>query len=106
MIHEKVLLNTDADQGTHPQTPLSDSSLERQEARQSGIISQKERTVPGATVLPPVSKKPSGLRLPSPKIGYFDGVSFALFIFDVSQKPCWLVVSTILLEKCTDFISL
>ncbi|KAH1078390.1 hypothetical protein GLYMA_19G178700v4 [Glycine max] len=70
----KVLLNTDADQGTHPQTPLSDSSLERQEARQSGIISQKERTVPGATVLPPVSKKPSGLRLPSPKIGYFDGV--------------------------------
>ncbi|KAL5155338.1 hypothetical protein HKD37_19G054457 [Glycine soja] len=70
----KVLLNTDADQGTHPQTPLSDSNLERQEARHSGIISQKERTVPGATVLPPVSKKPSGLRLPSPKIGYFDGV--------------------------------
>ncbi|KAG5055522.1 hypothetical protein JHK85_008032 [Glycine max] len=71
----KVLLNTDTDQGTHPQTPLSDSSLlERQEAWHSGIISQKERTAPGAAVLPPASKKASGLRLPSPKIGFFDGV--------------------------------
>ena len=44
----KVLLNTDIDQGTHPQTPLSDSSLlERQQAWHSGIISQKERTSPG-----------------------------------------------------------
>jgi len=83
----KVLLNTDTDQGTHPQTPLSDSSLlERQEAWHSGIISQKERTAPGAAVLPPASKKASGLRLPSPKIGFFDGVSFALFIFDVASN--------------------
>ncbi|TKY62183.1 chitinase protein PB1E7.04c isoform X1 [Spatholobus suberectus] len=70
----KVLSDTDAVQGTNSQIPQSDSSLERQEAQHTGFISQKERTAPGATVLPPAPKKPSGLRLPSPKIGFFDGV--------------------------------
>ncbi|KAL2345026.1 hypothetical protein Fmac_006311 [Flemingia macrophylla] len=69
----KVSLDTDADQGTNSCIPQSDSHLERQEAQHIGITSQKERTTPGATV-PPTHKKPSGLRLPSPKIGFFDGV--------------------------------
>ncbi|KAK7337030.1 hypothetical protein VNO77_17588 [Canavalia gladiata] len=70
----KVLSDVDADQGTDSQIPQSDSSLERQEAQHTGFISQNARTAPGATVLPPAPKKPSGLRLPSPKIGFFDGV--------------------------------
>lgn len=99
----KVLLDADADQGTHSHIPQNDPSLERQEDQHH---SQKERTTPGVAVLPPAPKKPSGLRLPSPKIGFFDGVSFFFFsIFD-SYNICWLVVSTILLEKFIDFISL
>ncbi|KAK7396547.1 hypothetical protein VNO78_17628 [Psophocarpus tetragonolobus] len=70
----KVLLDTDADHGTHSQIPQSDSSLERQETQHTGFTSQKEKTTPGVTALPPAPKKPSGLRLPSPKIGFFDGV--------------------------------
>ncbi|QCD97890.1 hypothetical protein DEO72_LG6g2603 [Vigna unguiculata] len=67
----KVLLDADADQGTHSHIPQNDPSLERQEDQHH---SQKERTTPGVAVLPPAPKKPSGLRLPSPKIGFFDGV--------------------------------
>ncbi|CAJ1894795.1 unnamed protein product [Sphenostylis stenocarpa] len=71
----KVLLDADADQGTHSHTPQNDSTLERQEDQHDGwSISQKQGTAPGVTVLPPAPKKPSGLRLPSPKIGFFDGV--------------------------------
>ncbi|XP_068473269.1 uncharacterized protein [Phaseolus vulgaris] len=69
----KVLLDAEADQGTHSHIP-HDSSLESQENQLHGLISQKERTTPGVAVLPPAPKKPSGLRLPSPKIGFFDGV--------------------------------
>jgi len=73
-------LDAEADQGTHSHIP-HDSSLESQENQLHGLISQKERTTPGVAVLPPAPKKPSGLRLPSPKIGFFDGVSFAFSIF-------------------------
>ncbi|XP_020212384.1 uncharacterized protein LOC109796934 isoform X2 [Cajanus cajan] len=70
----KVSLDTDADQGTNSRIPQSDSHLEKPEAQHIGFTSEKQRTTPGATVLPPTHKKPSGLRLPSPKIGFFDGV--------------------------------
>ncbi|BAT85685.1 hypothetical protein VIGAN_04325700 [Vigna angularis var. angularis] len=70
----KVLLDADADLGTHSHIPQNDLSLERQEDQHRGLTSQKERTTPGVAVLPPAPKKPSGLRLPSPKIGFFDGV--------------------------------
>ncbi|XP_022634917.1 uncharacterized protein LOC106756818 isoform X2 [Vigna radiata var. radiata] len=70
----KGLLDADADQGTHSHIPQNDQSLERQEDQHRGLTSQKERTTPGVAVLPPAPKKPSGLRLPSPKIGFFDGV--------------------------------
>ncbi|XP_047162805.1 uncharacterized protein LOC124832600 isoform X3 [Vigna umbellata] len=70
----KVLLDADADLGTRSHIPQNDPSLERQEDQHRGLTSQKERTTPGVAVLPPAPKKPSGLRLPSPKIGFFDGV--------------------------------
>lgn len=70
----KVLSDTEADQGTNFQIPQNDSSLEGQETQNTGFISQTARNAPGATVLPPTLMKPSGLRLPSPKIGFFDGV--------------------------------
>ncbi|CAL0309851.1 unnamed protein product [Lupinus luteus] len=68
----RVLSDTEADQGTNSQIPHSDSSLEGQET--TVFISQAASNARGGTVLPPALKKPSGLRLPSPKIGFFDGV--------------------------------
>ncbi|KAE9590946.1 hypothetical protein Lalb_Chr20g0112961 [Lupinus albus] len=68
----KVLSDTEADQGTNSQIPQSNSSLEGQET--NVFISQTTSNAHGGTVLPPALEKPSGLRLPSPKIGFFDGV--------------------------------
>ncbi|KAJ1443852.1 hypothetical protein SESBI_00023 [Sesbania bispinosa] len=70
----KVLSDTNADEDINSQIPQSDPGLEGQEAQHTGFINQSARTAPGATVLPPALGKPSGLRLPSPKIGFFDGV--------------------------------
>ncbi|CAL0310447.1 unnamed protein product [Lupinus luteus] len=68
----KILSDTEADQGTDSQV-LQSNSLEGQEI--TGFISQTARkNTPGGTVLPSARVKPSGLRLPSPKIGFFDGV--------------------------------
>ncbi|XP_019433275.1 PREDICTED: uncharacterized protein LOC109340146 isoform X2 [Lupinus angustifolius] len=67
----KILSDNEADQGTNSQV-LQSNSLEGQEI--TGFISQTARNSPGGTVLPPARVKPSGLRLPSPKIGFFDGV--------------------------------
>ncbi|KAF1897777.1 hypothetical protein Lal_00032537 [Lupinus albus] len=67
----KILPDTEADQGTNSQI-LQSNSLEGQEI--TGFISQTARNTSGGTVLPPARVKPSGLRLPSPKIGFFDGV--------------------------------
>ncbi|XP_022145720.1 uncharacterized protein LOC111015105 isoform X2 [Momordica charantia] len=40
----------------------------------TGLLSQSvKKTSSQSSVLPPASMKPSGLRLPSPKIGFFDG---------------------------------
>ncbi|RHN48429.1 hypothetical protein MtrunA17_Chr7g0263671 [Medicago truncatula] len=69
----KVLSDTNADQGINSQISRSDFNLEGQEAQQNGIISQSVRTASVAAVNPPAPAKPSGLRLPSPKIGFFDG---------------------------------
>jgi hypothetical protein len=68
------------DQGVNSQIPQSDMSLEKQKAQNTGIISQSARTASVATVIPTALAKPSGLRLPSPKIGFFDGVSFSAFL--------------------------
>lgn len=73
----KVLSDTDAEQGANTQNPLSDSSLEGLDIQHTGFINSSAKTAPGGTVLHPAPVKPSGLRLPSPKIGFFDGVSFA-----------------------------
>ncbi|CAJ2632669.1 unnamed protein product [Trifolium pratense] len=70
----KVLSYTNVDQGVNSQTPRSDMSLENREAQHTGIISQSVTTASVAAVIPTALAKPSGLRLPSPKIGFFDGV--------------------------------
>lgn len=47
----------------------------------TGLLSQSvKKTSSQSSILPPASMKPSGLRLPSPKIGYFDGVSCVFII--------------------------
>ncbi|XP_057438367.1 flocculation protein FLO11-like isoform X2 [Lotus japonicus] len=70
----KIFSDTNADQDMNSQITHSVSSIERQEAQHTGFINQSARAAPGATVVPPAPGKPSGLRLPSPKIGFFDGV--------------------------------
>ncbi|KAK7285093.1 hypothetical protein RJT34_19851 [Clitoria ternatea] len=87
---KKVLsdTNTDTDQITISQIPHSDSSLQRQEARHTVFTSQNTRTSPGATVLPLAPKRPSGLRLPSPKIGFFDGVKPSVRTPRGGLQPC------------------
>ncbi|KAK7245179.1 hypothetical protein RIF29_40014 [Crotalaria pallida] len=75
----KVLSDTEADQGTNTQIPRGNSSLEGQEI--TGFSGQTARNAPA----PPAPVKPSGLRLPSPKIGFFDGVSSA-FVYIVKSS--------------------
>ncbi|CAI8614562.1 unnamed protein product [Vicia faba] len=70
----KVFSETNADQSINSQIPQSDLSLEGQAAQHSGIITPSIRTASVAAVIPSALAKPSGLRLPSPKIGFFDGV--------------------------------
>lgn len=49
----------------------------------TGLLSQSvKKTSSQSSVLPPASMKPSGLRLPSPKIGFFDGVRFVFSLYD------------------------
>ncbi|XP_073222665.1 uncharacterized protein [Cicer arietinum] len=69
----KVLLDTNADQGINYQIPQSDLSLEGQEGQHTGFVIQSVRTTSVAAITPAAPAKPSGLRLPSPKIGFFDG---------------------------------
>ncbi|GAU35333.1 hypothetical protein TSUD_337250, partial [Trifolium subterraneum] len=78
----KVLSDTNVDQGVNSQIPQSDTGLEKWEAQHNGIISQSVRTASVAAVIPTALAKPSGLRLPSPKIGFFDGVKSSV------RTPC------------------
>ncbi|XP_050910645.1 flocculation protein FLO11 isoform X1 [Lathyrus oleraceus] len=64
----------DSCSSSYSQILHSDLSLEGREAQRSGIISPTARTASVAAVIPSALAKPSGLRLPSPKIGFFDGV--------------------------------
>ncbi|XP_045800908.1 ankyrin repeat domain-containing protein 17-like [Trifolium pratense] len=52
----------------------SSSSMEGKETRDARSIGQCVRTAAAGMVLTPSPKKPLGLRQPSPKIGFFEGV--------------------------------
>ncbi|XP_058740333.1 uncharacterized protein LOC131612583 [Vicia villosa] len=70
----KVFSDTNADKSINSQIAQSDLSIEGHEAQRSVIINPSVRTASVAAVTPSALAKPSGLRLPSPKIGFFDGV--------------------------------
>ncbi|KAI4300235.1 hypothetical protein L6164_033632 [Bauhinia variegata] len=50
------------------------SGMDTSEPSNSRNLPKCARTTSTRTVLPPAPRKPSGLRMPSPKMGYFDGV--------------------------------
>lgn len=70
----KVFSDTDARQASSSLNSPSDSSLEGQESQLTGSASQCARSISAGTVLPSAPMKPTGLRMPSPKIGFFDGM--------------------------------
>ncbi|KAJ7972444.1 chitinase-like protein PB1E7.04c isoform X2 [Quillaja saponaria] len=70
----KVSLDSDASQASDYQNPGIDQCLEGHESQVTGFRSGGVKNAPAGNVLPPVPTKPSGLRMPSPKIGFFDGV--------------------------------
>ncbi|MED6206667.1 hypothetical protein PIB30_029021 [Stylosanthes scabra] len=69
----QILSDTDVE-STNSQNPQSNSSIEGLEIQHTMFSSSSAKIAPGGSVLPPAPVKPSGLRLPSPKIGFFDGV--------------------------------
>ncbi|QHO46239.1 uncharacterized protein [Arachis hypogaea] len=69
----QILSDTDVER-TNSQNLQNDSSIEGLKIQHTMFGSSSARIAPGETVLPPAPVKPSGLRLPSPKIGFFDGV--------------------------------
>lgn len=86
---KRISIDSDAsnDGGNHPVGPNTQTT---------GLRSQPvKKTSSQSSSLPPTSMKPSGLRLPSPKIGYFDGVSFVFLLYE----PVSLV------ERCFFFSS-
>ncbi|XP_038905782.1 protein ENL-like isoform X2 [Benincasa hispida] len=62
------IISTDSDAShdgrNHPGGPHTQTT---------GLLSQSVKKTSSQSSVPPASMKPSGLRLPSPKIGYFDG---------------------------------
>ncbi|KAL5546221.1 hypothetical protein UlMin_005908 [Ulmus minor] len=71
---KRIPIDCDAPHVSASQNHRDDESSVGQESQVSGLVGQcalRASTAMGG--LPPVSK-PSGLRLPSPKIGFFDGV--------------------------------
>ncbi|KAK7345601.1 hypothetical protein VNO77_16207 [Canavalia gladiata] len=70
----KYLSNIDARGDLNSQNCRRDSNLERKETLHTRFTSQRVRTAASEMVLPPAPKKPSGLQMPSPKIGLYDGV--------------------------------
>ncbi|KAL4306314.1 hypothetical protein AHAS_Ahas16G0165900 [Arachis hypogaea] len=69
----QILSDTDVER-TNSQNLQNDSSIEGLKIQHTMFGSSSARIAPGETVFPPAPVKPSGLRLPSPKIGFFDGV--------------------------------
>ncbi|KAF7818582.1 histone H3.v1-like isoform X2 [Senna tora] len=71
----KVSSDTDTPQVSSSLNTPSDLNLEGQESQLIGVVNQCARSSSAGAVLPPgPMMKPSGLRLPSPKIGFFDGM--------------------------------
>ncbi|MED6131075.1 hypothetical protein PIB30_006694 [Stylosanthes scabra] len=70
---KQILSDTDVERTNSP-NPQNNSSIEGLEIQHTMFTSSSAKIAPGGTVLPPAPVKPSGLRLPSPKIGFFDGV--------------------------------
>lgn len=71
------MVSTECDEpGLDLQNHVDDQCSVRDETHGIELLDQHTlRTSMTVGALPPASK-PSGLRLPSPKIGFFDGVSF------------------------------
>ncbi|XP_028775957.1 mucin-5AC isoform X2 [Neltuma alba] len=78
----KVLSDTDTRQVSSSLNSPSDSSLEGRESQLIGSVGQCARSVSGGTALPSAPTRPSGLRMPSPKIGFFDGMKSS------GRTPC------------------
>ncbi|CAL0316972.1 unnamed protein product [Lupinus luteus] len=70
----KRLSDVDGQQRSNSKNPRSNSSLEGKKTRLTGFISQCARTPAAELVLPQAPMNTSGLRLPSPTIGFFGGV--------------------------------
>ncbi|KAI9086370.1 hypothetical protein K1719_031824 [Acacia pycnantha] len=70
----KVVSDTGTRQVSSSLNSPSDSSSEGQESQLIGSVSQCVRPISAGTVIPSAPTKPSGLRMPSPKIGFFDGM--------------------------------
>ncbi|KAK4281447.1 hypothetical protein QN277_012940 [Acacia crassicarpa] len=70
----KVVSDTNTRQVSSSLNSPSDSSSEGQESQLIGSVSQSVRSTSAGTVIPSAPTKPSGLRMPSPKIGFFDGM--------------------------------
>ena len=73
-LHRTVSLDSIASQDSQIH-PKQQASYEI-EVRGVPDISAQGLSAVNKSVSDPVSAKPSGLRMPSPKIGFFDGVSF------------------------------
>ncbi|KAJ7977009.1 chitinase-like protein PB1E7.04c isoform X2 [Quillaja saponaria] len=69
----KVPLDFDANQVSDSENFGDDQCFEANEAQVTGIHGEGVKNASAGTVLLPAPVKPSGLRLPSPKIGFFDG---------------------------------
>ncbi|KAK9290986.1 hypothetical protein L1049_009168 [Liquidambar formosana] len=74
--HKGVSVDSDAPQTSDFQNPSNDQFPVEHEHQMTGLQSRcVNGTLTGTGMLPqPASAKPSGLRMPSPKIGFFDGV--------------------------------
>lgn len=75
----------------------------------TGLQSVKKSTTGTSTVHHPGSTKPSGLRMPSPKIGFFDGVSKPctppIFYLSFLQRSDLWTVEVVSFDECFNKIA-
>lgn len=73
-----VSVDSDAPHVLDSQKHCNEQGSVRHETQLTGLLGQcvKKASTGTGTLPHPASMRPSGLRLPSPKIGFFDGVSF------------------------------